>query len=173
MASKKQVEKWATALRSWEEGLARLGESIVGFQRIEDILAFCISAMIGRSRKLGEIITCEMSFRAKLSTFAALFAHLHHEKKLPKDITELISRLHWAEQERNRIAHSLWEANEQQPTTILRSKRAIRKKLYSVDEELYMPEDLEELCKLFEGICTDFLYLTGEHLPKLSDRLRR
>ena len=73
--SKKKIEKLALALTSWENGLARLGECMIEFQRIEDALSICISAMIGRNRKIGEIVTCEMSFRAKVSIFSALFLH--------------------------------------------------------------------------------------------------
>ncbi len=54
---RKEFEKLVRSLESWEEGLARLGECIVQFQRIEDALSLCISAMVGRSRKVGEIIT--------------------------------------------------------------------------------------------------------------------
>lgn len=40
-----KVEKLVQSLTSWEEGLARLGECIVQFQRIEDGLSvWCLSA---------------------------------------------------------------------------------------------------------------------------------
>ena len=55
-------ERLLQALNSWEEGLARLAECIVTFQRIEEMLGFCISTMIGRSRKIGEIVTARCRF---------------------------------------------------------------------------------------------------------------
>ena len=66
------VEGWATAMLSWEHGLARLGECLVWFQRIEETLSFAISALMGTSRKVGEIVTSEMSFRAKVAVYSAL-----------------------------------------------------------------------------------------------------
>ena len=159
------------SLTSWEDGLARLGECIVQFQRIEDALSVCISAMVGRSRKVGEIITAEMSFRARVATFGALFAHSLKSSTLPEDITELIARLHWAEQQRNTLVHSLWDASETKPDSILRKKKAIRKSNLAISEEHFTPDDLEDLNRLFEGIVTDLFFLSTEHLPSIEKRL--
>ena len=168
---RKEVEKLVQSLTSWEDGLARLGECIVQFQRIEDAVATCISAMVGRSRKVGEIITAEMSFRARVATFGALFAYSLKSSTLPNDITELISRLHWAEQQRNMLVHSLWDASESKPDSIRREKKSIRKSKLAVAEEHFTPEDLDDLNRLFEGIVTDLFYLTSNHLPKAEKRL--
>ena len=159
------------SLTSWEDGLARLGECIVQFQRIEDALSVCISAMVGRSRKVGEIITAEMSFRARVATFGALFAHSLKSSTLPEDVIELISRLHWAEQQRNTLVHSLWDASETKPDSILRKKKAIRKSNFAISEEHFTPDDLEDLNRLFEGIVTDLFFLSSEHLPSIEKRL--
>ena len=168
---RKEVEKLVQSLTSWEDGLARLGECIVQFQRIEDAVATCISAMVGRSRKIGEIITAEMSFRARVATFGALFAYSLKSSTLPDDTTELISRLHWAEQQRNMLVHSLWDAGESKPDSIRREKKSIRKSKLAVAEEHFTPEDLDDLNRLFEGIVTDLFYLTSNHLPKAEKRL--
>lgn len=170
--ARKKPEKLLLALNSWEEGLARLGECIVQFQRIEDALSICISALIGRSRKIGEIVTCEMSFRARVSVFSALFLHMRRKDCLPGDVAELIRRLHWAEQQRNILAHSLWDASEMKPETIRREKRAIRKRVLTVSEEYLTPDELDGLNRSFEGIVDDLIYVTSEHFPKLERRLR-
>jgi len=159
------------SLASWEDGLARLGECIVQFQRIENAVAACISAMVGRSRKVGKILTVEMSFRARVATFGALFAYSLKSATLPEDITELILRLHWAEQQRNTLVHSLWDASESKPDSIRREKKSIRKSKLTVAEEHFTPDDLVDLNRLFEGIVTDLFYLTSEHLPKVEKGL--
>ncbi|MGA2182847.1 MAG: hypothetical protein ABSH47_07440 [Bryobacteraceae bacterium] len=161
----RKVDKLVQTLNSWEEGLARLGECIVQFQRIEDGLSICISAMIGRSRNVGEIITSEMSFRARVSVFGALFLHTIRRDSLPDDIVELIKRLHWAEQERNILVHSLWDACESKPDSIIRKRRAIRKHVFTVSGEHRTPEELDDLNRQFEGIVTDLFYLQSQHLP--------
>ena len=168
---RKKLDKLVQALTSWEEGLARLGECIVQFQWIEDALSICISAMIGRSRKVGEIVISEMSFRARVSVYGALFLHSLKAEALPEDILELIQRLHWAEQQRNTLTHSLWDASESKPDSIRREKKAIRKRVFGIAEEHFTPDDLDDLNRLFEGIITDLFYLTSKHLPKIEGRL--
>jgi hypothetical protein len=101
--SKRTIERWAKSLTSWEHGLARLGECVAHFQRIDEAPNICISALIGRGRKIGEIVTSEMSFRAKIAVYPALCHHALGVEKLPQELRELVARLHWAEQERNTI----------------------------------------------------------------------
>lgn len=168
---RKQLERLTQCLSSWEAGLARLGECIVQFQRIEDTLGMCISAMIGRSRKVGEIIAAEMSFRNKISIYKALFLHNLGKDTLPDDIIELIQRIQWAEQQRNTLVHSLWDASEAKPGCIKREKKAIRKKGFVVAKEHLTPDELEDLHRMFEGIVTDLFYLTSMYLPKVEKRL--
>jgi len=159
-----------TALISWEQGVGKLGECIVQFQRIEEVLSICISAMVGRTKTIGRIVTAEMSYRAKVSVYRALFIHHSGANPLHEDISDLVRRLTWAEQERNQLVHSLWDASEELPETIKRSKAACRKQGLKVDQEHIAPEDLEDLANLYEGIATDLIYLTELHLPKIHLR---
>jgi hypothetical protein len=161
-------ERLMQALNSWEEGLARLGECVVQFQRIEEMLGICISTMIGRSRKVGEIVTSEMSFRGRVSVFGALFRHRLRGRPFPEDVVELLKRLHRAEEERNNLVHSIWDASEAKPETIRREKKAVRKTVFSVAREHRTPDELDDLNRMFEGIVEDLIYLTSEHLPNLD-----
>jgi hypothetical protein len=163
-----KLNRLAQALSSWEEGLARLGECIVQFQRIDEMLGICISTMIGRSRKIGAIVTSEMSFRAKISVFVALFQYNLRGRALPGDVVELVKRLHRAEEQRNVLVHSVWDASETKPDTIRREKRAIRKTALAVSQEHRTPDELDGLNRTFEGIVEDLIYLTSEHLPSLD-----
>ena len=165
---RKTIDKLVQTLNSWENGLARLGECIVQFQRIEDCLSMCISGLIGRTRQIGSIVTTEMSYRTRVSVFGALFQYHLRCKVLPEDIIDLIKRLQWAEEQRNILVHSLWSLSEKQPDSIIRKKNTIRKKTFTVTVESFTPEDLDELNRLFEGIITDLLYFTSEYLPKIK-----
>jgi len=158
-----------TILESWEDGLARIGEVIVHFQRIEEAISQCIAAMVSRERRIGEIVTSELSFRAKVDVFRALFLHRSRLANLPSDI----GRFHAAEQRRNVIVHSCWDANYHKPTTIKRQKVACKSKkgLHKVTEEIE-PEELEEDIRDFEGVADDLLYFMDECLPKYAKRLR-
>jgi hypothetical protein len=164
---RKQIAKLIQALHSWEDSLKHLGECVVQFQRIEDCLSICIGRFIGRNRLVGDIVTAEMSYRAKVSVFSALFQQKLNTASLPSDVTELVGRLHWAEEQRNTLVHSLWDATEANPNSVRREKKAIRKKMFSISAEHHTPEELEDLNRVFEGIITDIIFLTGEHFPNM------
>ncbi len=169
--SKRTIQRWATSLQSWENGLARLGECVAHFQRVEQALSICISALIGRSRKVGEIVTSEMSFRAKVAVYSALCHHALDTDELPRDLRQLVARLYWAEQERNTISHSLWDASEEFPEAVRREKTSSKKGRLNKTQEYLTPDDLEELGRLFEGIATDLFYLTAKEIPKIDGKL--
>lgn len=167
-ASKRTIKRWETSLTSWEDGVARMGKCVVNFQRIDQTLNMCIGDLIGCSRKVGEIVTSEMSFREKVVVYSALCHHALRPNKLPDDLHDLVKRLHWAEQERNKISHSLWDASEKFPETIGRKKTSASKGRLTTMEEQFTPDELEELGNLFEGVSTDLFCLTPLHIPKLS-----
>lgn len=170
--SKRTIERLAKSLASWEHGLARLGECIAHFQRVDEALNICVSALIGRSRKIGDIVASEMSFRSKVSVYSALCHSALGVAKLPEELRDLVARLHWAEQERNTISHSLWDASKKKPNTIRREKTSSKRGRLTITVELLTPEDLEDLGQIFEGVATDLVYLTGKHIRKIRGRLR-
>jgi hypothetical protein len=160
--SKRTLQRWAADLLAWERGLARLGECLAYFQRIEEALSLAIAALMGSSRKIGEIVTSEMSFRAKIAVYSALCHHALRAEKLPEDLQQLVGRLHWAEQERNTIVHSLWDISEKYPETMQREKTSSKRGRIAKTEEHLTPEDLEDLRDLFDGIVADLFYLTAK-----------
>jgi hypothetical protein len=127
----RSLKRHIKILKSWEDGLARIGELIVNFQRIEEAIGLSIAAMVSREKNVGEIIASELSFRAKVDVFGALFIYRSKEVNLPADVSELIGRLHTAEQRRNSIVHSWWDANTRKPSTIRRKKVSCRSKKVS------------------------------------------
>nr|NQU94406.1 hypothetical protein [Bacteroidota bacterium] len=159
------------SLQTWESAMSYLAKSIIWFQHIENTLSICISAFSGMDEELGEIVTSEMSFRAKVAILSALATYKSKTNELHEDIQELIKRVRWAEQERNRLVHSMWDLAEDKPGSILREKASIRKSKHKVVQENFVPENLEELRNLFEGINTDLIYLFSEHFPEIEERL--
>jgi hypothetical protein len=170
---RQKSERLLLALNSWEEGLARLAECVIQFQRIEEMLGSCISTMIGGTRTVGAIVTSEMSFRARVSVFGALLCHRLQVDTLPTDAVDVMKRVHWAEQERNRLVHSMWDASSAKPDTIRREKRTIRKSVLKVTREHITPDELDDLGRDFEGIAEDLMYVMDKHLPKLRLHLPR
>ena len=165
-----EINNTVLSLQAWQEGMANLAESIVWFQNIEATLSICIAVFSNMDEEIGEIVTSEMSFRGKIATLSALAMHFSHEDQLHEDISELFSRVRWAEQERNRLVHSMWDLNEEKPGIIERTKSAIRKNRHREDTEDLVAGDLEELRDIFEGINTDLIYLLSEHYPQFKDK---
>lgn len=165
-----KIQRIAQSIKTWNEGMREFGECIVMFQTLEDILGTCISKLGCRSRGAGEILLAEMSFRARVSAYGALFTHLKKATLPPIEIKHLIGRLHWAEETRNKLVHSMWSLDERQPEIILRKKKSNRKSLHLANTEDYTLEELQELRTLYEGIATDLIVTTSEHFPRLKIR---
>jgi hypothetical protein len=171
--NRRALRRVQQTLESWEEGLARLGSVIVAFQRIDESLARAIGSMVARERNVGDIMVTELSFRGRVATFQALFLHRTKFDKLPEHVREVVKRIVTAEQIRNKLVHSDWDANTRKPTTIRRTKSALRGKrgLDRTLEEL-RPTDLEEIAASFEGIADDVWFVMGQYLPKFADRMQ-
>jgi len=166
-----EIEEARNSLLAWEEGMARFAESIVWFQRIEHTLSICISVFSSIDEQIGQIITARMSFKNRVDTLAALLSHYSGANGITDDVKELINRLRWAEQERNRLVHSMWELSEENPGQIERTKRTIKKNKHMAEEELYFPADFEELQGLYEGINTDLVFVLSKAYPHFADEL--
>jgi hypothetical protein len=171
MSETDNTDESAAQLEVWYSAMSSFGECIVWFQHIEHTLCTCISALAGMTEEIGQIVTSEMSFRVRVTIYSALAQNLAGQDALPEDLAELVKRLRWAEEERNRLVHSVWDLCEENPGTLRREKNALRKNKFKADVENFHPEDFEELQRLFEGICTDLSYLTSEQFPELESKL--
>jgi hypothetical protein len=127
--------------------------------------------MAGTTDEIGLIVTSQMSYKVRVTTYAGLAQHLVNATALPDDLAELVKRLWWAEEERNRLVHSIWDLCDENPGVLRREKGGLRKHKYTSDIEDFLPADLEELRDLYEGIVTDLVFLTGEQFPHLKEKL--
>lgn len=157
----KKILKLTNALLSYENGMKELGVCISNFQMIEEILSSNIARLINRNKTIGKIVSSELSFRAKVSVYRSLLIYHNKNVKLSKDLDELISRIFWAEQERNKLVHSIWDSSENSSETIIRRKTSCKKQGLTIDVENFTEDDLRELSNLYNGIATDIDYLTN------------
>jgi len=168
----KASEKRITALDTWRDTFTQIGKYIVHFQELEDTLSACISALVGRDRKLGNMIACELSFRAKVNLLASLIVYRLDVDKLPEDIRKVLAEVEQAEQRRNALAHSLWDVNLKDPEFTMRIKsRCHRHKGHHTEEELLEPDDLDVEARYCESIAEDVVYVFAEYLPNYAKRL--
>ena len=160
-------------LDCWADALQQIGTFVVGFQELEATVAASIAAMIGRDKRMGRVITAELSFRAKLNVFSALFLHRLKATELPEDVREVLAKVDQAGQRRNAVVHSIWHfPTARVPDLVRREKvRAHRKKGLLVDGEVLSPDELDDESRQFERIAEDVVYVLEEHLPACAKRL--
>jgi hypothetical protein len=87
-----------------------LGETVLWFEELDDQLSTAISFLLRRGDQVGRIVTCELSFRAKLNLFEALFRNERPDSKNLDDLRELCRSCSQIEEKRNQVIHSNWRS---------------------------------------------------------------
>ena len=84
-----------------------IGRVTVCFSRLESAVAFFTWCIITpQDQLLGQIITAELSFRARLTLLDAVFRYLENNEKLIDELDVLLGQIQHVEDERNRLIHS-------------------------------------------------------------------
>jgi hypothetical protein len=104
-----------------------LGEVIISFEELDDMLATSVSFMLRRGDEVGRIVTAPLSFRAKVDMFGALFKADRPQSTILELINQLCAGCLQIEEERNKIVHSKWR-NTFDNKALSRSKFTARAK---------------------------------------------
>jgi hypothetical protein len=104
-----------------------LGEVIISFEELDDMLATSISFMLRRGDEVGRIVTAPLSFRAKVDMFGALFKADRPQSTILDLINQLCAGCLQIEEQRNKIVHSKWR-NTLDNKALSRSKFTARAK---------------------------------------------
>jgi len=121
-----------------------LGQITANFSDLEADLAGLIWSLIGDDKKIGQIVTAQLSFPKLLDTLSSLFRHKFEDKK--DWIDELDGLIRGAQEisdKRNTLVHSVWFAGH--PNTLRRVKiKAKRKEGLRIQSEDMEAEKLRE-----------------------------
>jgi hypothetical protein len=104
-----------------------LGKVIIAFEQLDEMLATSISFLLRRGDEVGRIVTAQLSFRAKVDMFGALFKAHRPQSTIFNLIDELCAACLQIEDERNKIVHSKW-SNTLDNKALSRSKFTARAK---------------------------------------------
>ena len=104
-----------------------LGEALVWFEALDEQLSTAIAFLIRRGDTVGQIVTAELSFKAKVNLLGALFKHEAPKSEHLNQLRELVSVCLQAEERRNQVVHSKWR-NELDGMGMTRSKDTARSK---------------------------------------------
>ncbi len=117
-----------------DEVLVEIGKITVIFAFIEDSLAEVIGIIVtlgGRPPGLGAIVTAELSFKQRVGTLDSLLLFtLGREHEVTREFVKVKRLLSKAEQERNRVVHSVWmnKSGAVDPHATIRIKTSAKQK---------------------------------------------
>lgn len=92
-----------------------IGDVIIAFEELDDAISFAISGILNRGDEIGRIVTSQLSFRAKVDMFGALVKRDRPKSILAELIDELCAGCLSVEEERNKIVHSKWRREFDEP----------------------------------------------------------
>ena len=139
-----------------DEVLAEIGKITVVFSLIEDSLAQIIGKIVtvgGRPRKLGTIVTAELSFRQLVAILDSLLLFaLGKDNEFVAEFARVKPKLFQGEQERNVVVHSVWanQSGSVDPHAIVRMKATAKQK---------------------KGLRADFIEMGLQDLRRITDVL--
>jgi len=88
--------------------LRSIGLIVVSFSALESAVSEWINSLLLTEGQLGEIVTAEMSFRAKVTLASSLCRYKFKDSKRLEKLDKLLRRLQQAECMRNDVVHSYW-----------------------------------------------------------------
>jgi hypothetical protein len=122
---------------NYQKAVFGLGRISVEFQRLETVLKLGIGLLIDPGdRKVGTILTAQLSFVKILDTFGALYAHRFHDADEWKELNLFLAACHKAEARRNQIIHSHWRLDKSGGKGAILTKSTARKELRRHEEVL-------------------------------------
>jgi hypothetical protein len=125
------------------ECLAEIGRVVANFALLEHELDILIHGLLKTDRHISRILTSELSFRTLLDASASLVRHIHGEEAT-RTFSQILHSVSAAEEERNRIVHSLWGAMG--PDIAIRTKdSAKRAKGLNSQRPEYSPAELSRV----------------------------
>ena len=128
---------------STSDYLHPLGQITANFSHLEADVSGLIWSLIGDDKKIGQIVTVQLSFSKLLDTLSSLFRHKVKDKGLVDELDGLIKRAQEINDKRNKFVHSVWFAGH--PNTLRRVKlKAGRKKGLQMESQDMDEEELRQ-----------------------------
>lgn len=85
-----------------------VGKTALLFEELDDQISTAISFLLRRGDQVGRIVTCELSFRAKVNLLQALFRNERPDSEHLEELRDLCGACLQIEHRRNQVTHSNW-----------------------------------------------------------------
>lgn len=127
----------------YERAVEAIGKVCVEFQRLETLLKVAIGDLLDPDHRLGMIVTAQLSFKAILDLFGALFEHRFNDPAQQKELEKFLGRCKAAEARRNQVIHSHFEPDTFTGKGAVRRKSTARGKL-KTEQQVLSQADLQK-----------------------------
>jgi hypothetical protein len=137
-----------------------LGNVVIQFGRLEVALSDVVSAGLGDGGiEKRDIIDAILSFRQKLDVISCLVAISSYDDAMLNKARDMIKKLTEFESKRNSYIHSFWGLENSSSSSIMRSKRKVKRKNGLIkDNELGYLDilnnfvlEIRECCEMFSS----------------------
>ena len=139
---------------STSDYLEPLGQITANFSDLEADLAGLIWSLIGEDKKIGQIVTVQLSFSKILDTLSSLFRHKCDNKDLINELDGLIKRAQEINDKRNKFVHSVWFAGHTDTLRRVKLKAGRKKGLQMESQDMDKKELLQFGNEIFSFILT-------------------
>jgi hypothetical protein len=130
---------------SWQQIKEELGQEIVEFQLLETQIKVAIGLLLhSKDPALGQLVTAQLDFNAKLGLLSALFAHRYPDSNLKSELHKILSDCDERRQARNRIVHSYWYNSEDGQHLNIRIPKSTVHKASTPDKSTALSTTLRE-----------------------------
>lgn len=134
-----------------------LGEVVISFVQLEDFLGRRIGYLLFgnnvyknlKIQRKADIVTAELSSKNKIILFSALYQSCYPKKAPFEELKTVISKLHKANNERNKLIHPLYTVAGKSAIRIAYSAK--EKKGFNLDTEKVNKREIQKVVKLIEN----------------------
>jgi hypothetical protein len=158
----------ATMRVNYNQAVEGLGRICVEFQRLETILKTATASLVHPDdRRVGAIVTAQLSFRALLDLYYALHHHRYDNALADKELDKFLGQCAKAEERRNQIIHSYWAPDYLGGKGAKRTKfTAKNRKELKQQVEVLSKADLEKIADELRALHTTFHQNWAERAAK-------
>lgn len=153
------MRKIETALS--HDDLRAIGRITANFALLELMISNCIGSLLGTDGPTGQIVTAELSFSHLATLFSSLYRNRTSDPQAINELKNLLSLVAKAEEQRNKVTHSIWGADPAGGKLARLKTTAKRSSGLKYQVQEMTTEDLNEIADFISKVATDVTEFMG------------
>lgn len=150
-----------------ESFIKALGKITSRYALLEELITGCINILLGGEG--AAIVTAGLPFYRSLNILGALYRQKYNitqDEDYPMQLKELLSQAENAEEERNKVIHSIWKSSHIKESLIRIKRNISRKKGMRIDTEIINVQELNDVADIIQNCVKSALEFTYEILNR-------